>query len=358
MDLSENERSRLDVEWMTTSALRDGMAQATGRVEDSTYKQAFALGRQVAPEMYLSVNRILGDPAESQAAQEIRLQARAQSAVDGKTVTPLEYIESEIRKIERQIDALDDEQDDRLLKNILQRHQDVRQELQPRENREVKLILGDAVQTGKGLPESGEGDGYKDYLLNKERILRIRVTHLEAPEDKIGCDLIYENLNCVKKTARIVIIQYKMWERYDQVIHYNPRDDNQNKKMIGATCKSRLCDPDPTRHRAYRLPNCTAFVRPTDRLQQPHSKTTSSSLHIPVCIVEESWQPNQSGGKSIRREYVENRSLTHKTFGDLFDNCMVGSKEIMWDEMTTLYRGYNIFNPSDRVIVHIQVAEG
>src|SRR5437899_2107599 len=127
MDLSENERSRLDVEWMTTSALRDGMAQATGRVEESTYKQTFTLGRQVAPEMYLSVNRILGDPAESQAAQEIRLQARAQSAVDGKTVTPQEYIESEIRKIERQIDALDDEQDDRLLKNILQRHQDVRQ---------------------------------------------------------------------------------------------------------------------------------------------------------------------------------------------------------------------------------------
>jgi hypothetical protein len=353
-ELTEAKRDRLDVEWMTTSALRDGMVTAHGKPEEVTYKQAFALGRQVAPEMYKSVDRILNNPRESIGAQEIRQRAHAQSILDGETITPVEYIESEIVKLRTQINAIDEGDDRNHLENTLTRYENIRQEIQSREYRETPLIFGDAVKTGRGLPTSGQGQGYTDYQLNKDRMLRVRVTHMERPEDRIGCDLIYENLNDKKKTARIVIIQYKMWERYDQVKHLSPRDEKQYAKLTGATCKGRLCDPEAIPHRAYRLPTCTAFVRPTDRLQQPNSITTSSSLHIPICVLNESWQTNQAGGKSVRRDQINGRSLSHRTFGELFDYCMVGSKEITFDQMTTMYHSFGILENQDKVVVHFQ----
>jgi hypothetical protein len=354
-DLTEEQRNRLDVEWMTTGALRDALVIAHGRPEEITYKQAFSFGAQVAPELYLSVDRILDNPKESIGVQEIRQRASAQSALEGRHISALDYIESEIAKLRQQIDA---HPDPHLLEKILARYDAYRQEIRPREYRETALIIGDAVHTGKGLPGSGEGRGYNDYLLNKERMLRVRVTHMEKPEDRLGCDLIYENLDFKRETARIIIIQYKMWEKYDQVLHWDQRDEKQYIRLEGATCKSRLCDPESVSYRTFRMPNCTAFVRPTDRLQEPNSPLHSSSLHIPICVMKESWQVNQGKGKSIRRPQVESRALSHRTFGELFDNCMVGSKEITWDEMTALYRGFGIFESHDRVYVHVQDARG
>jgi hypothetical protein len=354
-ELSEDQRARLDVEWMTTGALRDALVIAHGRPEEITYKQVFALSAQVAPELYLSVDRILDNPKESIGVQEIRQRASAQSALEGKHITPFEYLDVEILKIRRQIDA---HPDPHLLENVLARYDTYRQEIRPREYRETALIIGDAVHTGRGLPGSGEGRGYNDYLLNKERMLRVRVTHMEKPVDRLGCDLIYENLDFKRETARIVIIQYKMWEKYEQVLHWDPRDEKQYMRLDGATCKSYLCNPEMVPYRTFRLPNCTAFVRPTDRLQEPNSMLHSSSLHIPICVIKESWRPNQKGGKSIRRPQIESRSLSHKTFGELFDNCMVGSKEITWDQMTTLYQGFGIFESDDRVYVHVQDVKG
>ena len=100
---------------------------------------------------------------------------------------------------------------------------------------EVNLILGDAIKSGLDLPDVFEGDDYKDYKLNEERILRVRVAHLMDLEDKVGCDLIYENLNYKKKTARLVVIQYKTWE--NNSLHYNPRESAQYERLEGFACK-------------------------------------------------------------------------------------------------------------------------
>jgi hypothetical protein len=353
MELDERERVRLDIEVLTTSALRDGMSHATGKPEAATYKQAEALGIQTAPELYQSVNRILGRPKESTLAQEIRQTARAQSRLENRVIPALEYLQGEIGRLKNQIEAASDSEDDaHLLENKLDKLQAVYQEIKPQEKREVSLILGDAIKSGLDLPSVFEGDDYKDYRLNEERILRVRVAHLMALEDKVGCDLIYENLNYKKKTARLVIIQYKTWE--NNSLHYNPREAAQYERLEGFACKCHLCDGDSVTYRTYRLPNCAAFVRPTDRLQDPASQIVSSSLHIPVCVIKGSWVPNQNGGKSLRRGHIEYRSLSHKTFGELFGNAMVGSKEISWDTMTDLYKAYGILTADERVVVHMQ----
>ncbi|WP_169979958.1 hypothetical protein [Tautonia rosea] len=298
-ELSEDERLRLDVEWMTTNALREGMLFAHRYQDHITYKQSFALGLQVAPEIFSPARRILDNPPESQPAQEYRQRAAAQSKVEGRHIPPHEYVEREIRRTKEQFEA---DPDAHLLESILERLEAVKQELLPREHTETSLIFGDAINTRMELPFSGEGKGYKDYRLDKERILRVRVTHMERPEDKIGTDLIYEDLDHKNKTARIVIIQYKMWERYDQVIHWNERDRKQYDKLRSAACEYGLCKEEAIDDRpTYRLPHCTAFLRPTDRLQSPNSQTRSTSLHVPICVSDKSWQENRRGGKSIKK---------------------------------------------------------
>jgi hypothetical protein len=352
-ELTDQERSRLDTEWMTLSALRDGMVFAHG-INDVSYRQAFALGKIVATELYDNVSRILDNPRESIPAQEIRQLAAAQSVATGKPITALEYIEEKIAETRRLIKA---DEDQNLLDNILHRYENIRQEIKPRKSTETKLIFGDAERTSIGLPLSDKGEGYADFRLNPNRILRVRVTHMEAPEAKIGADLVYENIDFSKKTARIVMIQYKMWESYDYVFHWKDRDQKQYNRLESAACKHRLCGLDTEIDRSFRLPNCAAFIRPTDRLQEPNSNTKSSGLHIPVCVVKDAWRENQAGGKSIRKSQIEARSLSHRVFGELFDHCMVGSKEITWEHMESLYKGYNIFDADDRVTIHIQDAK-
>ena len=233
MEFTEDERRRLDIEFQVTSALRDGIWQASGNREKSTYEQAFSLGSQVAPEVYHSVHRLIGFPRPSPLAQEIRQSARAQSALEGRDITPFEYVVDEIAKIKEQISALDADEAQHLLVSKLHRYEGAMQELKPRDHREAKLIFGDAVKSGYGLPFSGEGDGYKDYVLNPQRLLRVRATHLESVEDKIGCDLIYENLDCVNKTARIVMMQYKTWEGNNPLFTTIPVTTSKSGECLG-----------------------------------------------------------------------------------------------------------------------------
>lgn len=350
--LSETERSRFDAEWMLTNALREGMRLASNEVEPITYRQALNLGGQVAPSVFLSHNRIIDNPPESIHTRLIREKAAAQSKVNGTHISAFDYVNAEIAVIKKQIEA---HPDGELLKGNLDRLEIVHQELKPRTHTEHQLIFGDAFASGRDLPWTGTGKGYKDYRLDAQRILRVRVLHPDPPEHKIGADLIYETLDANRQTARLAIIQYKMWDGHD--FHQDPRMLNQLARLKTFACKNLSCqlcsanyDPKPT----YRLPSCAVFIRPTDRLQHPNANMKSSGLHIPLCVVESSWEVNQRQGLTIRRPAVVDRSLSHRVFDELFKSHMVGSKEITWPELTAIYKMYDIFDAEDRIILHMQ----
>ena len=67
----------------------------------------------------------------------------------------------------------------------------------------------------------------------------------------------------------MAVIQYKMWDGHS--FHQDPRLLKQTARLKKFACVNRLCDPDWDDRRTYRLPNCAAFLRPTDRLQNPDS---------------------------------------------------------------------------------------
>ena len=81
----------------------------------------------------------------------------------------------------------------------------------------------------------------------------------------------------------------------------------------------------------------------------------SSGLHIPLCILEESWEDNQNGGLSIRKSRVEDKSLSHRTFEELFNSRMAGSKPIPWNVLNEFYKTHKILDDDDDfVILHAQ----
>jgi hypothetical protein len=240
------------------------------------------------------------------------------------------------------------------MKSSLETLQKIRQELKPRSLSEHQLIFGDAFESNHDLPVSGTGKGYKDYRLADNRILRVRALHPDPPEHKIGADLIYERLDPKEKTVRLSLVQYKIWD--GKSLHYNPRMRAQYHRLLKFTCNSHLCDPDDDPRRTYRLPHCAGFFRPTDSLRQPTSHMASSGLHIPLCVVKDSWQPNQNGGESIRKHQIEDRSVSQRVFSELFKLRMLGSKDLAWDTLEALYKKFGIFDADDAVIVHAQEA--
>ena len=155
-----------------------------------------------------------------------------------------------------------------------------------------------------------------------------------------------------RKTARVAVIQYKMWDGHS--FHQDPRLLKQTARLKKFACVNRLCDPDWDDRRTYRLPNCAAFLRPTDRLQNPDSLMISSGLHIPLCVVEASWETNQNQGRSVRKPQLEDRSLSHRVFEELFNCRMVGSKEVKWDDLETIYKELMIFEHDESIILHAQ----
>ena len=80
----------------------------------------------------------------------------------------------------------------------------------------------------------------------------------------------------------------------------------------------------------------------------------SSGSHIPLCVVEASWETNQNQGRSVRKPQLEDRSLSHRVFEELFNCRMVGSKEVKWDDLETIYKELMIFEHDESIILHAQ----
>jgi hypothetical protein len=80
----------------------------------------------------------------------------------------------------------------------------------------------------------------------------------------------------------------------------------------------------------------------------------SSSLHVPICVAADAWELNRNGGKSLRRENVEDRSISHRIFLELFNARMLGSRQTSWDDLQALYKQHSILEGDDNIIVHVQ----
>ena len=147
-------------------------------------------------------------------------------------------------------------------------------------------------------------------------------------------------------------MQFKGWD--GESFHQDKRMIKQIERMEAFSCNNQLCNLADDPRRTYRLPPCMAFLRPTDRIQEPNAKMYSSGLHIPLCVVRDAWELNQNGGYSVRKSNVEDRSLSNETFEQLFNSKLLGGKELSYDELEVLYKAFKLFEYDDTVQIHAQ----
>jgi hypothetical protein len=180
------------------------------------------------------------------------------------------------------------------------------------------------------------------------------VLHPDPPEHKIGADLVYEFHDTEKETARVAFLQYKMWDR--KTLPHDPRMIDQLNRLQQIGCQGQLCLSPGGDHeqRTYRFPHCCAFLRPTDRLQDPDATLKSSGLHIPLCVVQKSWTQTKRGATVMMREAIENQSLSHEIFAYLFVCTFLGSREISAQELEKYYHHLGILELEERIILHAQ----
>ena len=350
-ELFEWERARLDAEWAFLNATREGMNIFRRKPDGTTYKQAMRFGEEIAPILLGQDRRLINGLKESDEARFYRQKAIAESAIRGHLVLPQELLDEDITELTRQTNVASDVD---LLENRLTTLEKVRQELRPKKFTENQVIFRDASKVDRYLPITRVGTEYVEYAVDDARRLRVRVLHPDPPESKIGADLVYEIHNCNEETVRVVFLQYKMWDR--KYLPHDPRMDRQLDKLMGACCRGQLCLSPGGDHqpRAFRFPHCAAFLRPTDRLQDPNATLISSGLHVPICVVYKSWTTTDRGAKVLPRPKIEPQSVSHAIFEYLFVCSLLGSREIAWEEMEKYYKDWGLLEEDDRIVLHAQ----
>jgi hypothetical protein len=345
---------RLDAEWATLNAIREMLGIALkGRVAP-TYAQALDVGKVIAPQIYATESSLLGRDREPQLVQEYRQRADALSQIRGQVVKPLEVLDEDIQTQRRLVMTSGD-------RDLIQKRMDLLENIRPyfltKPFTENQLIIRDVFKIERGLPTPPiEGDRFRDFKVSDERGLRIRMLHPDPPEHAIGADLIYELYWDKKQLARIALIQYKIWNGRTLYLSQASNVEEQMRKLREIFCDKDLCKPfeGSARTQSYRLPYCSAFLRPTDKIQDPDTRLISSGLHTPICVAFRAMEDTGRGSKKIESKIIRSEAVSHKVFEEMFNANLLGSKWLTYDEIEKLYREHKVLEPTERIVLHAQ----
>lgn len=218
------------------------------------------------------------------------------------------------------------------------------------------MILRDALDAEHdGRTISGLSNSQCRVLeLEDGQLLKIRIFHPSRLEQLTGADLVYEHHSATSETVRLVAVQYKIWD--ERVLYFSQSKnlDSQLVKMGTQFCERKLCDRAIGSPERYRLPHCMAFLRPTDRLQYPNSRRISSGYHLPICAVERLSTETRDGKPKLEARVIRRESLSHKSFEELFNVGILGSRWIPRAELDSLYQEMGLTEGTDRILVHAE----
>lgn len=354
------ETNRIDQEWITLNAIR-GMVKiaSKGSMTKSTYDNSLELGGALYPELLGPENSLLLRQRESDITREFRQLAEVQSMRDDLKIYPLDLVLKEIDEFEtlisiaKQKDVKDKTKTDALKKRLSQL-QKAKSELEIKSHSENQLIFRDAYNADRNLNALPHGMGarYKDFELPDGNALRLRVLHPDKPEHITGADIIYERHNDKTGKISIVVVQYKIWE--DRTLYISDkRMRDQLKKMKTFTCSNKICNANKGDN-TYRFPCCSAFLRPTDRLQNADQKFISTGEHIPICRINECKTKGLKGAEILEYDKIKEVSLSSELFEELFNRGKIGSRELSDLELKELYTNASIIDTSDTVVIYAQ----
>jgi hypothetical protein len=353
-ELPENE-ARLDNEWLLVSAIREGLS--IGRRRALPYREAVQYAIQLAPEL-ISADSLIAPGFESELPTFYRAKAAAQTRVSNQAITPFELASADLRDLES-IRSGASERERPVLDSRMAELRRVLEELSVSTWTETQAILHDRESPpsveGVRLPVTGRGQGYTEFEMPTGRMLRTRVFHPDPPEWRSGVDLIYENYWVRRSTlfVRIAALQYKRWDGNAIYLSQDPRIATQMDRAIATFCDSGFCKPSSDKA-GYRLPHCSAFLRPTDRVQRKRGWQATKGWHVPICAAKRALAHTRAATGIIRREAIRNSSVTQGVFEVLFGREMIGSDWLEARVLEQLYDRLGVLIDIEQPVVHVQ----
>ncbi|MCM2129780.1 hypothetical protein [Larsenimonas rhizosphaerae] len=347
---------RLNAEWISLNAFR-GLAKIAsgGDMVKSTYDNALQLGGEIYPELLGDEVSLLKRERESDTTKEYRQKAELCSIRDKKHISPFNLVSLDIVVYEGLLSiatAQRNEQKVDQLKRKLAQFYKSKKELDPEDHSENQLIFRDAYNVSRVIPTIANDRGCRDFELPNGRVLRLRVLHPDKVEHITGADLIYERHHPKNEMASVVAVQYKIWKNRKLYLS-DERMLGQIDKMKTFLCNKEICKSAKNDH-GYRFPCCSAFIRPTDKLQKADQKFLSTGEHLPICKINECATLSDRGAKKLEYDKIKEISLSSEVFEFLFNNGKIGSRDMTYTELTKLYSDYLEDASRERVIVYAQ----
>jgi hypothetical protein len=359
-DSNDTEQQRLDIEWITVSAVRDAVSMGLRQAAPLNYRKVVNLCKQLIPVLFYQDRSLLERAQESSDVREYRQKAEALEEKEGRNVDPLEILNKEIEELESFTRTKSGRGRDVLVKRLNKLRQ-IRTIFQQKEYEEDTLIKRD-YNIGGNLPISREGDGYREIDLPDNRMMRIRILHPTKLERVTGADLIYEHYHRKDEKVRIVAVQYKIWRKqspFEPETLYESQAENletQLAKLRTTFCDNLICarGDENKEGDAYRFPYCSAFLRPTDQLQKSDIHLISAGYHIPVCLIDKLWVRTRKGRQKLTLDVVRPEAVTHRVFEELFNTNKIGSRWLTYEELETFYEQHKLLEVGEHLIVHTQ----
>ena len=350
------EYKKFQTEWALLNLVRE-LRGISNKGVTPTYYSSIKLATQIIPEIFNEKSLIVQRNHEPELVRAFRQQAEAQSKIEGRSIDPIELVDKRIVVLNQQI-ATDIEQKD-LLKKELEKVQIVRSLLLPRSIQEDYILEHDVKCLKFGVEPINIQAKSADYKVSEKRYIRLRLIHPNDGEHSMGADLIYEQYDPEKRKVRFVMVQYKIWD--GEILYWSQAKnlDPQLAKMADNLCGNGFCKCEKGNNysTSFRYPYCSAFLRPTDKMQYKNSPFTSSGMHIPICKIESVTVETKDGNKVLRKQNMRETSLSQSLFEENFNYNQIGSRWMSYEELEKLYKEHKILENDERIIVHVQELE-
>jgi hypothetical protein len=354
-DDSDPYQQQLDTEWIRVVVIRELLSLASREMDPPSYERIISICKSNFPDLFNRDQTILfSRKREDPDILEYQQKAVALSRTEEKNISPFEVLEREIKQHEDLLGA--NPEADRIQIELDRRYQ-IRFKLKKEGYTEQQALLREVFKVDRNLPISGDGKDYREFELPHDRVLRLRLFHPDTPEHSTGTDLVYEHYSDQEKLVRIAALQFKIWNGRTFSLSGKKleRFNDQLTKLHCTFCEGKLCKIfDESEHESkYRLPYCTAFLRPTDRLQDPNTRLATKGYYIPISVFKGLWNCGKKGHFTLKE--IKNQAIPYNIFEELFNSGMLGSRWLTYTELEQLYKTHKVLDIGDRLIIHAQV---
>ncbi|HKC69870.1 MAG TPA: hypothetical protein VKG26_16660 [Bacteroidia bacterium] len=363
--MGKEELDQLQKEWLFINASKELLSIVKNK--QIIYADAIKFAKENAEELFANSKTGLASKSYLEKLHDKYIEeSKGKSLQQKKKITPDELIEDRIREIELLFTFYPKDEvvvglkkELKELKQILNRKKTTLLNLES--ITENQAILNDAYKTPPRQifinSHLGKFNEYQDR--DNGSTFRVTVLHPNPSEAIVGADLIYEKYDAERKYVRIVAIQYKIWE--NEVLYFSKASnlDEQCKKMKKCFCDIDLCLDEYGNNIAkdkYRFPYCTAFLKPTDKLQSP-SNLYTTGYHIPICQIDGIKRDGYTAS-IIDIEGAKKVAIKARAFEELFNDDMVGSRWIKVKDLEDFYKDSKILEAKQKIILYGQNISG